>query len=305
MSNKIINFHDVRDINWFEKTILILKNKYKLISIEDLDNFFYNGKELNNCCHITIDDGDKTFYDIIYPVLKKHKIPATLYVSSKICTNSENFWFQEMRGFNELNIKEIIAIHYNIDIKTIVPYSSGSILKNCRIDDIINIIKQYKMQFGVDSKAPQNMTNEQLKEIDKDGLVVIGAHTLNHPILKNETAERSKVEIVDSINELAEILNHEIKYFAYPNGIPFLDFDEREFEYLKSKNIRLAFSTESNNFSKGNNPLSIPRFGISFGNHYFVKTKLLLGKNWDLIKNLKSKGEKQTRLEINKELKLE
>ena len=135
-------------------------------------------------------------------------------------------------------------------------------------------------------------------------MVVIGAHTLNHPILKNETAERSKIEIVDSINELEEIVNHEIKYFAYPNGIPFLDFDEREFEYLNSKKIRLAFSTESRNFSKESNLLSIPRFGISFGNHYFVKTKLLLGKNWEFIKNLKSKGEKSTRLEIKKELKL-
>ena len=33
------------------------------------------------------------------------------------------------------------------------------------------------------------MSIEQLKEIDRDGLVTIGAHTMNHPILANENDE--------------------------------------------------------------------------------------------------------------------
>ena len=41
MSNKIINFHEVNDIKWFENVIIILKKKYHLISINELEAFYY------------------------------------------------------------------------------------------------------------------------------------------------------------------------------------------------------------------------------------------------------------------------
>lgn len=302
--NKIITFHDVRDIVWFEQTIILLKGKYRLIDIKELEEFYFKGKELENSCHIAIDDGDKTFYDIIYPVLKKHNVPGTLFVSPKICKNSENFWFQEIAGSNEVQIKQIISLYFNININLLKDKQFDLILKNFKIDDIWSIIHSYKNLLDIEYREPQNMTIDQISKIDQEGLVVIGAHTLNHPILANENSERCKSEIIDSICDLEYFLGHEVKYFAYPNGIPSIDFGMREMEFLKERNIRLAFSTESNNFTKGDNPLSIPRFCISYGKPYFVKAKLLLGKYWDIIKNFKSKGEIQQRIELKEKMQI-
>ncbi|MFH0735702.1 MAG: polysaccharide deacetylase family protein [bacterium] len=304
MNNKIIFFHAIRDQIWFEKVIILLKSKYKLIKIKDLEDFYYSGKILKNVCHLTIDDGDKTFYNIMYPILKKHNVPATLFVSPKICTTNENFWFQEIKGDNEKQFKEIIAQYYNIKVAQINQYLIGMFLKNCRIEDIWNIIFTFNKQFNLQLKEPQNLSFEQLSEIDKEGLVTIGAHTLNHPILANEKDECSKNEIISSIMELENILEHEIKYFAYPNGIPSLDFGQREMDFLKYKNIRLAFSIDANNFTQNCNPLSIPRFELSHGNQLFLRAKLLLGNNWEKIKNIKSKGEYKSRIEIKNKLNL-
>ena len=59
---KIINFHDTKDSSWFEKTMVILKSKYNMISVKDLEKYYTKGQSLNNSCHITVDDGAKTFY---------------------------------------------------------------------------------------------------------------------------------------------------------------------------------------------------------------------------------------------------
>ena len=112
----------------------------------------------------------------------------------------------------------------------------------------------------------------------------------------------SKKEIVDSIRELENILAHEVKYFAYPNGTPILDFSLREIEILKNTNCSLAFSTEEKRFYINRQSFIIPRFGLSTGNKFFIKAKIFFGKNWDLIKNMKSKDEIKLRIELKKKI---
>lgn len=300
--NKIINFHDVRDRIWFENTLNILKSRYKLVSIKDIEDYYYNGKILKNSCHLTIDDGDSTFYNIIYPVLKKMDVPATIFVSPRISSDRSNFWFQEIREFDQDKIRKIISANYKIDINILKLYSLDVIFKNMNIQHIWDVIDKYKSLYNVTSNKNHNMSIEQLREIDTEGLVTIGAHTMNHPILANEDDETSKKEIVNSIKELENYLEHKIRYFAYPNGTPILDYSTREIEILKESNCRLAFSTEAKNFILSDNPLSIPRYGLSRGKKFFVKTKLILGKYWNPIKDIKSTNEIKLRMDLKREI---
>jgi peptidoglycan/xylan/chitin deacetylase (PgdA/CDA1 family) len=297
--NKIINFHLVNDSVWFEKIVCYLKSKYTFITNDVLYEFYKGQISLHNSCHITIDDGDKSFYDVIYPVLKKHNVPASIYVSPKISTLESNYWFQEVNGYNQLELKRIIANLSNISIKSLLKYNSESILKTLKIDQINEIIKIYREKTKTPKRSFQNMTVNNLKEVNKSGLVTIGAHTINHPILKNEDDMTSKYEIVESINELSSLLNFEIKYFSYPNGIPYLDFSDREKNYLQKANIHLAFTTESKNLTGSGDRTCVPRFAISDReNICFFKTKMFLGSKWEIIKRMKPSGEYRERKEL-------
>ena len=106
--NRVVNFHSVNDKLWFESVVKILKSKYRIVSIGELEKYFYHGNDLVNSCHITCDDGDKTFYELLYPVLKEYNIPATIFVSPSVCKKGVIFWFQELRGYNEIEMKKII-----------------------------------------------------------------------------------------------------------------------------------------------------------------------------------------------------
>jgi peptidoglycan/xylan/chitin deacetylase (PgdA/CDA1 family) len=298
--NKVINFHDVRDKNWLEEVLVFLKRKYRIIPVSDLESFFYSRQESKNSCHITVDDGDKTFYDIMYPLLKKYNLPATLFVSPRICSEQGNFWFQEILNFNENEIKKVIADYLQIDYRLLGEYYVLHICKNLRLNQIQDIINTYKRQFGTDAQESRNLNINQLLEISSDSLVQIGAHTQNHPILANEEDWSSRNEIIDSFNGLKDILGYEVKYFAFPNGIPSYDFGERELDTLKSTGCRLAFSTLHKDFEQGDNPLMIPRYYVSHGNINFIRFKMSFGKYWNAVRSLKVKSEEQARTELRK-----
>lgn len=303
--NKVINIHDVYDKDWLEDVLVFLKSKYYLTSASEMESYFYKGQKFRNSCHITVDDGDRTFYDIIYPLLKKHHTPATLFVSPKICSEQGNFWFQEILGFNEQEIKNTIADFLQIDYNLLSQYYILHICKNLKLNQIREIIETHKKKFRIEAQESLNLNVDQLVEISSDGLVQIGAHTLNHPILSNEENELCEDEIIESFNGLNNILGYEVKYFAFPNGIPHYDFGERELKILKKTGCQLAFSTLHKDFKIKDNPLSIPRYYVSKGKINFIRFKLLFGKHWNTLRSLKVKSEEQARTELKKIMKVE
>lgn len=291
--NLIINFHTVNNIDWFEKTIIILKKKFQMINIHQLDQFYQGELELNQVCHITIDDGDLSFYNNIYPILKKHNTPATLFVSPLICRDYSNFWFQNICDLNkETVIKEIENLNI---IPNKFVRNMGDVLNTLKclpIRDIFSIILNSRSLHSRCNKT-WNINLSQLLEIADNDLIEIGAHTLNHPILSNEDDETSGYEISESIKQLELLLGKKINFFAFPNGIPNIDFSGREIKFLERNGIKLAFSTEPKVFSIKNDPLSIPRLSIDYGCIAFVSIKLFLFRYWNIISLLWHPGIKK------------
>ncbi len=131
--------------------------------------------------------------------------------------------------------------------------------------------------------------------------MTIGAHTINHPILSNETNKNAEKEILESVEDLSMMIDRNIKYFAYPNGTIGLDFSTREQTILQEK-IKLAFTLDAGFFSKNSNPLCIPRinfFGSERENNVWISSKLLLVPILDRInKIIRRKTETKERKEI-------
>ncbi len=296
LPNTVINFHEIYDKLWIRDIIIFLKKHYNIISLEELEKFYYENKPLKNACHITFDDGDDSFYKIVFPILKRYQVPVSIYVSPLATKNKTNFWFQEIQNFDQIELKKVYSKVTKTSFDKIKNIPLNALLKDLVIDEIWEIIKVYRENNKSPVNSGMNMTQEQLLELDKSGLVSIGAHTQNHPILKNESDEKSFREISCSIKELSDILGKKITYFSYPNGIPNVEFGKREIDTLKEFGIKLAFSTEHKAINKNDDIYSIPRNGLSKGNIGFVFLKLLLGSKWvNLKKLLKGKQENDFR----------
>jgi hypothetical protein len=110
--------------------------------------------------------------------------------------------------------------------------------------------------------------------------------------LANEEMSVAKNEIASSITSLADMLGHEIKYFAYPNGIPDFDFGQREMDILKENGCESAFATDSGDLSLQTNLLRIPRYGLSNGDSIsYTRLKIFSGSLWNTIVKIKPGNE--------------
>lgn len=113
----VIYYHHILK-NWgfdvyyktFEREIKILKNNYKIITLDDICEYILTGKKPEkNSVAITFDDGYLSNYVYAYPILKKHKVKATIFpVSSRILNQEierptlEDYWNGKV-SFDELH----------------------------------------------------------------------------------------------------------------------------------------------------------------------------------------------------------
>lgn len=91
--NIILNFHAISNQEWFEGILKIVNRLYNIVSYNEVEAYYYENKKFKNSCHITFDDGHISFYEKIYPLLKKYNIPVSIFVSPKVIKEQKNFWF--------------------------------------------------------------------------------------------------------------------------------------------------------------------------------------------------------------------
>jgi len=290
LPNIILNFHAIHNIVWFESLLKTILRLYNPVSYEEVSNYYLEGKSLKHACHLTFDDGHISFYEKVFPLLQKYNVPVSIFVSPKIVTERSNFWFQEISDYDFKILNEIVDKYHRFENAEKIPVKAK--LKHLKINEIWRIIEEYQRQTATPIKACVNMNLEQLKELQQSGLVHVGAHTMNHPILKNEDDQSVEYEISTSIQELSKLLNTSITSFAYPNGKQNFDFGQREIQILANNNIKLAFSTEERPFRVSDDHLAVPRSGFEGGSKVYVYAKLILIKQWGLLKKIsRKKGE--------------
>jgi len=252
--------HNEIDTKSFESRLLWFKSHYNLVSIHDLRELVYGDKKIQNACMLSVDDGWRSTHDVIFPIMKKHNVPFTIFVSPEICKKEKNFWYFTYKYCNEDELKDIM-IHRGYFFPEVKKYPCDLIMKEILIDEVYDVLDEYLAKHP-ETEIPRGFMNiHELIELHNSGLVEIGAHTLTHPILKAENRSRSKYEIASSIEQVSELLDKEIKAFAYPNGIEGVDYGQDEMSYAKDAGIDMAFSVNPGVITRLTNPLSIPRWG--------------------------------------------
>lgn len=263
MKNIVLTFHHVTDPTWLEKALRVLARCFAFGTLDQLYERLTlgRGNMPRNMCFITFDDGEKSVYEVVYPIIKRLNIPIAMFVSPLNIREGGAFWFQRMR---------LIAPNTIENMKTL------------SLTEILTHINQLD-PMGT-SNAEVNITQKMFDELYASGLVTFGAHTQHHPILANEKDEIANQEIMESIEQLSDMLRYPVRYFAYPNG-SMRDFSEREINILQQSGISMAFST-INGYADSADLFRIKRIGITRGNVTHVMLKVLVPNLFMWLKRL-------------------
>ena len=205
----------------------------------------------------TFDDGYEDNYSIAYPIFKKYNLPFTIYVTTSFPDKAAIIWWYALKEFIKDN-KAIDFIfegkNYNYQVETENQKEQVYVELRQLILSLAN--EQQTILFnsmfdenGIDIKRFSNdltMDWNQVKELSKDSLVTIGAHTISHSNLKNLEEETAKKEIIDSKNKIEAFTGVKVEHFAFPFG-SVDEAGEREFELAGQLGFKTSTTTRCGN----------------------------------------------------------
>ncbi len=105
------------------------------------------------------------------------------------------------------------------------------------------------------------LTRAMLLELDRSGLVEIGAHTVHHVDLTQVDNATLEHEVTDCATQLTAWLGHPVHSFAYPAG----KFDSRVERAVAQAGYTVAVTTQPRFTASTDDPLALPRLRVVGG----------------------------------------
>jgi peptidoglycan/xylan/chitin deacetylase (PgdA/CDA1 family) len=237
----IITYHRFREVDdalatsakALSRQLEYLANHYRIIPLSELGELIAAGKRLpSRLAAITIDDGYSDFYDVAFPVFRRHDGPAAIFIVTGFADQQTWMWTDKLRytlpraRTSSVDLKlngrtmrvELNGARSRIEVAICI----NSILKSLPDEQKDDSISEIASKLGVE--LPQRPPVEfgsvnwnQIREMDSAG-IEIGSHTLTHPILTNVGSERLRMEVGESRERIEGVLGHRVKLFCYPNG---------------------------------------------------------------------------------------
>jgi peptidoglycan/xylan/chitin deacetylase (PgdA/CDA1 family) len=250
----------------FDAQMRLLRRWFNVLPLAEAITRLGDGKLPARAACVTFDDGYEDNATVALPILLRHRLPATFFVSTGFL-DGRNMW-------NDIAIEAIRAARRDgLDASCIGLGLLPTATIEQRRNSISTVLQSIKYLSPEERKARAEqlaslagssqqrlmLTRDQVLQLHRSGMHV-GAHTVNHPILANISDERALAEIAGSKKTVEDIIDEPVALFAYPNGRPGVDYRGQHVRMLKSLGFLGAVSTAVGVSRRGNDPFQLPRF---------------------------------------------
>ncbi len=265
----------------FEKHLMYIKRHFKVVSLQRLISLLEAGKDIANHCVLTFDDGWRDNYENAYPILKKHGLPATIFLVTDFIGSNNYPWFEQVARIlcnsrsskqnpqlvnpsnhpclQKIHFFDIISNSYSSDkerINTILQEMKK--LTHSEISHVISEMSQYlNTPIASRSSVPLFLSWEQIIEMEKNG-ISFGSHTASHMILTTAREDYVRQQLNRSKEEIESKIGKSIATFCYPNG----NFSFKVKEAVMEAGYRSATTSKKGFISARSDPLLLRRIGI-------------------------------------------
>ncbi len=260
----------------------LIQSGYQFLSLDEVYDRVVNGFESSGKRFVsfTFDDGYLDNYTLAYPILKRYKIPMTIYLTTSFPDRETTLWWYKLEDMI-LN-SGTIEFEYN---KRGYAFHAGTLKeKEISYNDI------HKLIFNTPQEELENlyacvfdnyefkrdymsllMSWEDVKNISFDPLVTIGAHSVNHYNLRKLTPSDLEYELRTSKERIEEKIGRNVDHFAYPFGSK-STAGRREFEAAASTSFKMATTTRGGNiFPRHKEHLyCLPRISVTWEDFHYI-----------------------------------
>jgi len=233
----------------FERQIVFLKEHFKVVSPHDVGRLRTTLDRVQVA--VTFDDGFRNHAEVAAPILRRYRIPALFFISSRHSKPGCYLWFSYLRalekyfrgnGFSYRGkfidmspLRRSDSIHrLRNTLLNLEPHPSAMY---AAIENELPRLEEFvKTDDLVDNFA--GMTEEQVRELASDPLFSIGIHTVDHPFLTKCGPEQAYRQIAENKVWIEAISNKSCDSIAYPLG----DYDSHILQQCEQLGIRRGYA---------------------------------------------------------------
>jgi peptidoglycan/xylan/chitin deacetylase (PgdA/CDA1 family) len=255
------------DVERFDRIVGFIARNFRVMALPEAAARLASGQAPAAAACITFDDGYADNLTLAVPILAKHGVTATVFVSTGY-SDGERMWndnvIEAVRAlpagdvdWNDLGLG--VARLDGDDARRELIGRTLSTLKYRDPAERRDLASELARRATVPASAPPMMTREQLRAWRALGLDV-GGHTVRHPILACLSDADAAREIGEGREQLTEWLGEAPRAFAYPNGAPGRDFGERDVALVRKAGFECAVTTRWGTAARTTDPYQLPRF---------------------------------------------
>lgn len=260
--------------NSFRSQIEYLKKHFEIVSLAEAVYRLRNGEIKRPTAAITFDDGYQNNYDVVFPILNREKIPATIFLITGLIDTSDTVWHcklnlalsQTRRPHIERN-----GFKFNLSTLDLKAKASAAIqnsLKKLPHPQLMAAIRNIILELdgdpdcSIETGSPFRMLNKDaIAEMVASELMEFGAHTDRHAVLSQLSDRERYNEIRESIKAVYELTGRPCRFFAYPNGQA-EDYNNGTIRDLETCGIQMAVTTISGPNDMMTPAMELRRYGI-------------------------------------------
>ena len=218
------------------------------------------------CC-ITFDDGYADNLHVAAPVLHKHGLPSTVFVSTGFLDGGR-MWndtvIEVMRRApkGRLDLAELGLAGVELNGATSRRLAAEAVIDAIKYQPIEERLARTEALVRLARVTPPDdlmLSSDELRRLHGQG-VAIGAHTVSHPILARLDAEAARNEIAAGRAQLEKLLGERVALFAYPNGRPGRDYLPEHVDMVRELGFDAAVSTTWGATRSTTDRFQLPRF---------------------------------------------
>ena len=233
----------------------LARARVDVISLDEMHQRFISEDFKRRFVCITFDDGYKDVKEYAYPLLRKYKLPFAMYIPTSFPDRLGEMWWLALEAVIAQNSRIGMVINGKDQF-----FECGSVAEKRELydavygyirsmkteDELRKFVRDLCATYRVDIAAfcrDLCMDWQELGEMAEDPLVTIGAHTVNHVMLKkiaSDDATRAEMEMSRSVLEAA--LGKRPQHLAYPVGDP-TSAGPREFRIAAELGFKTATTT--------------------------------------------------------------
>jgi peptidoglycan/xylan/chitin deacetylase (PgdA/CDA1 family) len=241
---------------FFERVLRFLKRaRLDVVSLDEMHRRLTTGDFKRRFVCLTFDDGYKDMLQWGYPLLKKYDLPFALYIPTSFPDRLGELWWVGLEAVIAQNSRIGLVINdkqqfFECSTAAEKREAYDQLYRYLRAlkteDEVRRTVRELCVRHGVDMAKfcrDMCMSWEEVAQLAADPLCTIGAHTVNHMMLKKVADEKTvRTEMEMSRQVLEAALGKRPEHLAYPVGDP-TSAGPREFRIAAELGFKTAVTT--------------------------------------------------------------